>query len=111
MVIQVAKHKGIKTINIVRRRDHEKELLELGGDHVLVSTEDDIVAKVDEITGGKKAYAALEPVCGDGTEQIVASVRNEGVCLLYGAMAGMHFKGELVYGFVCTHIRLLKYQA
>lgn len=93
MVIKLAKKKGVKTINLVRRRESAEEIKKFGGDEVLVSTEDDVPAKVHEITGGKGAWAALEPVCGPGTAAITASIRDSGVCLVYGAMQDFTFTG------------------
>ena len=46
MLIKLAKHKGIKTINLVRRRDVVEKLKDLGADCVLVTGEDDIVKSV-----------------------------------------------------------------
>jgi D-arabinose 1-dehydrogenase-like Zn-dependent alcohol dehydrogenase len=37
-IIQLAKHLGIKSINIVRRPEQKEELLALGADEVLCST-------------------------------------------------------------------------
>lgn len=39
MIIRLAKHDGIKTINIVRRREAVQELMDLGADEVIVSSE------------------------------------------------------------------------
>lgn len=95
MVTKLAQKKGVKTIGIVRRRELEQELTDLGADAVLVVGEDDIPTKVREITNGKGAYAALEPVAGEGTADIMASVRDGGVLLLYGAMADFKFVGNV----------------
>lgn len=91
-VITLAKHWGIKTINIVRRDSHIQELKDIGADYVLNSETEDIPAKVDEITGGKKAYGALDPVLGDMTKILFASVRNGGQVLAYGALSGNDVK-------------------
>ncbi|KAG6557910.1 hypothetical protein Mapa_000088 [Marchantia paleacea] len=84
-VITLAKHWGIKTINIVRRDSQIQELKDIGADYVLNSETEDIPAKVDEVTGGKKAYGALDPVLGEMTKILFASVRNGGQVLAYGA--------------------------
>ncbi|KAH9552949.1 hypothetical protein CY35_09G094600 [Sphagnum magellanicum] len=62
-VIQLAKHWGIKTINVVRRG-------------------------VKEITGGKLAYGAIDPVAGTLTKQVVASVRDGGQVFVFGMLGG-----------------------
>jgi trans-2-enoyl-CoA reductase len=61
-VIKLAKHWGVKTINVVRRAEQKAELRALGADEVICSSEEDIVARVKEITGGRGAYAALDAV-------------------------------------------------
>eukprot|EP00250_Pteridium_aquilinum_P002827 c13049_g1_i2 orf=94-846(+) len=67
MFIQYAHHKGVKTINVVRRSDQVELLKALGADEVIVSTQEDMVEKVKLITGGKMAHSALECVGGDIT--------------------------------------------
>ncbi|BBN11858.1 hypothetical protein MPTK1_5g15340 [Marchantia polymorpha subsp. ruderalis] len=91
-VITLAKHWGVKTINIVRRDSHIQELKDIGADYVLNSETEDIPAKVNEITGGKKAYGALDPVLGEMTKILCASVRNGGEVLAYGALSGNELK-------------------
>ncbi|KAG7666616.1 hypothetical protein Ndes2526B_g04912 [Nannochloris sp. 'desiccata'] len=107
-MIQVCKHKGIKTINVVRRAEQAEELKALGADEVIVSTEEDISLRVNEITGGKGAYGAVECVGGDLFASITASVRAGGTAIIYGAMSGLTavfdipsvlFRGVTIRGF------------
>ncbi|KAG6544517.1 hypothetical protein Mapa_014035 [Marchantia paleacea] len=91
-VITLAKHWGIKTINIVRRDSQIQELKDIGADYVLNAEKEYIPKKVDEITAGKKAYAALDPVLGEMTKILFASVRNGGQVLAYGALSGNEIK-------------------
>ncbi|KAG6555685.1 hypothetical protein Mapa_002922 [Marchantia paleacea] len=91
-VITLAKHWGIKTINIVRRDSQIQELKDIGADYVLNAEKEDIVAKVNEITAGKKAYGALDPVLGEMSKSLIASVRNGGQVLAYGALSGSEIK-------------------
>jgi NADPH:quinone reductase len=51
MIIRLAKHDGIRTINIVRRRESVAELERLGADAVIVSTEGSIDEQVRRIVG------------------------------------------------------------
>ncbi|KAG0563989.1 hypothetical protein KC19_8G074000 [Ceratodon purpureus] len=87
-VITLAKHWGIKTINIVRRKEAVAELKALGADEVIVSTEEDVVARVKEITGGKGAYGALDAVSGTMTGTLAASLRSKGMIYVYGVLSG-----------------------
>lgn len=88
-VISLAKHWGIKTINIVRRPEQKAELRALGADEVICSTEEDAVARVKEITAGKLAWGALDAVSGSMTATLASSVRDGGQVFVYGVMGGM----------------------
>jgi NADPH:quinone reductase-like Zn-dependent oxidoreductase len=68
MFIQLAKHKGIKTINLVRRDSQIEELKAIGADEVINYTKEDVVDRVKQLTGGKLAYAGIDCVCGDMTQ-------------------------------------------
>lgn len=90
IIIQFAKHRGIKTINIVRRKDQIEELKAIGADEVL-TTEDgtDIVAEIKRITNGKLAYGAVDSVGGELGFQLSQSIREDGEILLFGALGGL----------------------
>jgi len=89
-LITLAKHYGIKTINIVRRSEQKAELKALGADEVISTKDEDLVARVKEITGGKGAWAALDAVCGTMTALLMASVKDGGRVLVYGVLGGMN---------------------
>ena len=97
--ITLAKLRGVKTINIVRRDAQIQELLDIGADFVINSeTPDvDIVAEVDKITEGKKAWGAIDAVGGALTEAVQGSVRNGGNVFIYGALSGLQFTGSIVH--------------
>ncbi|MCO5579213.1 hypothetical protein L7F22_033067 [Adiantum nelumboides] len=87
-VIQIAKHYGIKTINIVRKDAWKEELKALGADEVINSETEDVVERVKDITGGKLAYAAVDAVGGSLTKTIAAAVKDRGRVLVYGVFSG-----------------------
>lgn len=87
-VISLAKHWGIKTINIVRRSEAKAELKALGADEVICSTDEDVVARAKEITGGKGAWGALDAVSGIMTQTLAACVRDGGQIFIYGVLGG-----------------------
>ncbi|MCO5562518.1 hypothetical protein L7F22_016145 [Adiantum nelumboides] len=87
-VIQIAKHYGIKTINIVRKDAWEEELKALGADEVINSETEDVVERVKDITAGKLAYAAVDAVGGSLTKTVAAAVRDRGRVLVYGVLSG-----------------------
>jgi NADPH:quinone reductase-like Zn-dependent oxidoreductase len=87
-VIQLAKHWGIKTINVVRRAEQKEELKALGADEVISTDNEDVATRLKEITGGKLAYGALDAVAGTLTKQVTASVRDGGQVFVYGVLGG-----------------------
>lgn len=87
-VIQLAKHWGIKTINVVRRPEQKEELKLLGADEVICSTTEDVVTRVKEITGKRLAYGSLDCVGGTMTKSVLASTRRGGHVFVYGVLAG-----------------------
>ena len=86
-VVQLAKHWGIKTINVVRRAEQKEELFALGADEVICSSEEDIAAGVKQIAGTKLAWAALDAVGGEMTKKVCASVRGGGQVFVYGVLS------------------------
>ncbi|KAI5075366.1 hypothetical protein GOP47_0009442 [Adiantum capillus-veneris] len=94
-LIQLAKHQGIKTINIVRRNEVKEELLALGADEVIDSSSEDVAARVKDITSDKLAYAAVDAVGGRLTKTVGESTRSGGVIYEYGSLSGT---GEVVLG-------------
>ncbi|MFF1763923.1 hypothetical protein [Streptomyces sp. NPDC058249] len=51
LVIQLARHPGLRTINGVRRRDAVEEIKALGGDEVSCTEDEDLLQRVTEVTG------------------------------------------------------------
>eukprot|EP00887_Chlorella_sp_A99_P000813 scaffold5.g813.t1 len=92
MVISLGKHHGVRTINLVRRREAVDELKQAGADEVLVLGEDDIPKRVREITGASGAPAALEPVGDSVTKDVVCATADGGTVLIYGAMQSFEAK-------------------
>ena len=88
-VIQMAKHYwGIKTINVVRRAEQKAELKALGADEVILSSDEDVVSRVKEITHGKLAYGAIDPIGGKFTKTVGSCVRSGGTVFVYGSLGG-----------------------
>jgi NADPH:quinone reductase-like Zn-dependent oxidoreductase len=106
-LIQVAKKRGIKTINVVRRREQADELKAIGADEVIVSTEEDVTARAKEITGGHGAWGAVDAVGGELFAAAASAVKNGGTCIIYGAMSGLTVSLDSCSLFVFNRLRLL----
>ena len=88
MLIRLAKRAGIKTINIVRRREAVAELRELGADAVIVSTDGPIDEQVRDIAGPDGVRYAIDPVAGETGTQLFKALHEEGRMLVYGSLSG-----------------------
>ncbi len=88
MLIRLAKRAGIKTINIVRRREAVAELRQLGADAVIVSTDGPIDEQVRDIAGPDGVRYAIDPVAGETGTQLFKALHEEGRMLVYGSLSG-----------------------
>ena len=88
MVVRLAKHDGIKTLNVVRRHEAMEELKNLGGDAVICSADGPISQQVRAITGPDGVRFAIDPVGGDAGTGAFDSLAADGRLLLYGTLTG-----------------------
>ena len=84
---QIAKAEGAISIATTRKSNKKAELLSLGADHVIATEEEDIVARVHEITGGKGARVIFDPVAGPFLEKLAAAAATGGIVFEYGALS------------------------
>jgi len=96
-VIQLSKHFGFKTINLVRNATHVKDLVDLGADAV-ITTNEDVSAKIKEITEGKGVKYAIDPVGGDVTSIVLQNMSYGGKISIFGQLAAedIHFPSGLL---------------
>lgn len=87
VVLQLARLRGFKTINVVRRRAQGEELRALGADEVVSTDEEDLVERVMEITGGKGVTKAIDAVGGRTGGAAVSALGRGGVLLTYGLLS------------------------
>ncbi|HYE75505.1 MAG TPA: zinc-dependent alcohol dehydrogenase family protein [Blastocatellia bacterium] len=87
MVLQIAKLKGFKTINVVRRREQVDELKSLGADEIICSSDEDIPARVREITEGRGVKHAIDAVGGKTGSDVASSLASGGTLLVYGLLS------------------------
>lgn len=91
LLIVLAKQRGLRTVNVVRRAELGDELKGLGADLVLTDGSDlaQRVAKATSEAGGEAAIRlGVEAVGGSATERIVECVATEGTVVHYGSMSG-----------------------
>ena len=88
MIIRLAKHDGIKTINVVRRRESAQDLTDLGADEVIVLGDGPVDEQVHNIVGPHGVGFAIDPVAGQTGTEIYRSLSDDGRMLVYGSLSG-----------------------
>lgn len=85
--IEIVKAEGAVTIATTRTSAKKAELLAAGADFVIATDEEELAARVNEITGGKGARIVFDPVAGKGLEALAAAAAVNGIIFEYGALA------------------------
>ena len=87
-LIQLAKIRGLKTVNIVRRESAVQGVLDLGGDVVLVEGSGGLAKRVAEATGGASIRLGIDAVGGKSTDYVATCLAQGGTLVNYGMMSG-----------------------
>ncbi len=88
MVIRLAKHDGIRTLNIVRRPDVKAELAALGADLVIAASDGPIEDQVRTAIGNDTIRHALDPVGGAIGTSVFRALGPDGRLVVYGSLSG-----------------------
>lgn len=97
-LIVLAKERGIRTVNVVRRPEMIAELTALGADAVVLDSDDEkeLKRRVDAATGGAQLPVGIDMVAGTATNRIAHCVANGGTVVNYGYISGqmcqVHFR-------------------
>jgi NADPH:quinone reductase-like Zn-dependent oxidoreductase len=86
--IQLANWAGSVPIACTRTRDKAEALREQGAAHVIATEEEDLVARVMEITSGKGARCAFDPVGGPYVDTLAQALAPRGILFVYGGLSG-----------------------
>ena len=113
--IEIAKAEGATSIATTRKSHKKAELFSLGADHVIATEEEDLAARVKEITGGKGARVIFDPVAGPFLEKLAEAAAPAGIIVEYGALSmqptpfplfAALAKGLSIRGYIMTEITL-----
>ncbi|TXL70913.1 zinc-dependent alcohol dehydrogenase family protein [Vineibacter terrae] len=114
LVIPLAKARGLKTVNVVRRASLFADLKALGADACVVDGPD-LADRVAAATGGAPVRLGLDAVSGAATARLAACVADGGVVCNYGAMSGEDptvSRSDLIYrGLNLTGFMLGRFMA
>ncbi|ORB31072.1 zinc-dependent alcohol dehydrogenase family protein [Mycolicibacterium parafortuitum] len=87
LVIALARQRGYKTLNVVRRTDAAEDLRQAGGDTVLVSGPD-LAGDVTRELGDEKLALVLDPLGGPTASALIAALKFRGTAVVYGSLIG-----------------------
>jgi len=94
-IIQIAKSKGIKTINVVRRDDNINNVIRSQSSQFFNCTKEDVPSKVKEITQGAGVKHAFDAVGGKTALELEHSLAYKGTLLLYGVLSSEPFELDI----------------
>jgi len=110
-VIVLAKHAGVRTLNVVRRESAVQELLDAGAAAVVVSNED-FSEQVAGALGGAPLSLVLDGVGGEPVTTLAGQLKVGGAIVSYAALGGkpivvppltLIFRGLSVHGWWLKH--------
>jgi NADPH:quinone reductase-like Zn-dependent oxidoreductase len=85
--IEMVKTEGATSIATTRTSKKKEALAEIGATHVIATQEEDFLAQVNKITGGKGARVIFDPIGGKGIEMLAQATAVGGTLFEYGALA------------------------
>lgn len=86
-LVQLAKSRGLRSVNVVRRESAAQAVREAGADVVLVDG-DDLAKRVREATGKAAIRLGIDAVGGGATERLAECLKGGGTLVNYGMMSG-----------------------
>jgi NADPH2:quinone reductase len=86
-VLQLAQQYRFKTINVIRRREQEPIIRRLGGNVVICTADEDLRARLQELTTGKGIERAIDCVAGELGAEVARNLAPGGTMLVYGALS------------------------
>ena len=110
LVIQLARHLGARTINVVRRRGAVEEIHALGGDEVICTEDEDLLQRVAEIADPAGVRKAIDCVAGPVGAQVSEALAPGGEVVVYGALS-THRQTDPAALTIPLHARSVIYEA
>lgn len=86
--IQIAHRVGAVPIATTRTGAKKDALLKAGAADVIVTDEEDVAARVLDLTGGRGAEFVFDAIAGPGVVDLAKAVAPDGTLFLYGALSG-----------------------
>ena len=86
-LVQLARYRGYRTVNVVRRQDAAAVVRDTGGDVVLVDGED-LAEQIAAATGGAAIRLGMDAVGGAATGRLADRLCESATLVSYGRMSG-----------------------
>ena len=90
-IIRLAKKNGIRTVNIVRRKELKEELKNIGAD-VVVEDSQNLPEEVKQLTNGADIKLAIDAVGGDIVLRLGDCLAEKATILNYGLLSGKNIE-------------------
>jgi NADPH2:quinone reductase len=87
LVIQLSRHLGFRTLNVVRRRAAVAEIRALGGTEVVCTEGGDLAGQLAAMTAGNPITKAIDCVSGQVGADVSAALAPGGQLVVYGALS------------------------
>jgi NADPH:quinone reductase-like Zn-dependent oxidoreductase len=87
LVVTLARRRGLKTLNVVRREDVADELRRAGADVVLVNGPH-LAADITRALGSQKLSLVLDALGGPTASDLIAALKFRGTAVAYGSLIG-----------------------
>ncbi|MEV7085461.1 zinc-dependent alcohol dehydrogenase family protein [Streptomyces sp. NPDC093085] len=84
--IQIARRAGARPVALTRTGAKRQRLLDAGADEVIATAEEDVAARVRELTSGEGARIVFDPVGGPALADLIDSAAHEATIVLYGLL-------------------------
>eukprot|EP01132_Coremiostelium_polycephalum_P005897 gene5897-7344_t len=120
--IQLAKAEGAIVIATSRTSAKHQQLLDIGADYVISTSEENIEKRIMEITNGIGANIIYDPVAGPAINQLANATKPKGTIIIYGLLSdeptpfpltqsmskNINIKGYSVHEFIVDPTQLEK---
>jgi NADPH:quinone reductase-like Zn-dependent oxidoreductase len=87
MIQRLARSRGIKVVNVVRRPEQVALLEAEGAEHVLDSSGEEFDARLGELCRRLRASVAFDAVAGELTGRLLAAMPKGSTAIVYGALS------------------------
>src|ERR1700758_4730596 len=104
-IIALAKLAGVKTLNVVRRKEAAQQVRQWGGDHVVLQG-DNLPKEIEEALDGKKLSLVLDTVGGTPVGELAKSLKPAASIVVYALQSGQFpaiSPGDLIYRGLSLH--------